>query len=71
MSQPTYVNEIDAITKVVQNYIEGARTGKGATMKPAFHQDATIYGYVGNELFGGPIQGRTGQLRTSKRALAR
>jgi len=57
MSQPTYVNEIDAITKVVQNYIEGARTGKGATMKPAFHQDATIYGYVGNELFGGPIQG--------------
>jgi len=57
MSQPTYVNEIDAITKVVQHYIEGARTGKGAAMKPAFHRDATIYGYVGKDLFGGPIQG--------------
>lgn len=57
MSRPTYVNEIGAITKVVQNYIEDVRTGKGAAMKPAFHQDATIYGYVGKDLFGGPIQG--------------
>lgn len=57
MSQPTYVNEVDAITKVVQNYLEGARTGKGAAMKPAFHEAATIYGYVGPDLFGGPIQG--------------
>jgi hypothetical protein len=56
MSQPTYVNEVDAITKVVQNYVDGARTGKGAAMKPAFHPDATIYGYAGKDLFGGPIQ---------------
>jgi len=55
VSQPTYVNEIDAITKVVQHHIEGARTGKGAAIKPAFHQDATIYGYVGKDLIGGPI----------------
>ena len=26
-------------------------------MKPAFHQDANIFGYVGPDLFGGPIQG--------------
>ena len=25
-------------------------------MKPAFHADATIFGYVGAELFGGAIQ---------------
>ena len=25
-------------------------------MKPAFHRDATIFGYVGAELFAGPIQ---------------
>jgi hypothetical protein len=25
-------------------------------MKPAFHQDATIFGYVDGELFAGPIQ---------------
>ncbi|WP_436296043.1 nuclear transport factor 2 family protein, partial [Variovorax sp. LjRoot178] len=58
MSEPTsYVNEVDAIAKIVQNYIEGARTGNGAAMKPAFHEAATIYGYVGPDLFGGPIQG--------------
>ena len=53
----SYVNEVDAITKVMQAYIEGARTGKGAAMKPAFHDDATICGYVGPDLFAGPIQG--------------
>ena len=26
-------------------------------MKPAFHDGATIYGYIGPDLFGGPIQG--------------
>ncbi len=25
-------------------------------MKPAFHKDATIFGYAGADLFGGPIQ---------------
>lgn len=53
----SYVNEIDEITKVMQVYIDGARTGTGASMKPAFHSDATIFGYVGPDLFGGPIQG--------------
>ena len=53
----SYVNEVDEITKVMQAYIDGARTGKGAAMKPAFHGDATIFGYVGPDLFGGPIQG--------------
>ena len=53
----SYVNEIDEITKVMLAYIDGARTGKGAAMKPAFHNDATIFGYVGPDLFGGPIQG--------------
>lgn len=53
----TYVEEVDEITKVIQVYIEGARNGKGAAMKPAFHEDATIFGYVGPDLFAGPIQG--------------
>ena len=57
MSEPTCVNEIDAIRSVVEHYIRGARTGKGAAMKPAFHDDASVYGYVGPDLFGGPIQG--------------
>ena len=57
MSYPTYVQEVNAITNVINQYIEGARTGKSAAMKPAFHEGATIYGYVGPDMFGGPIQG--------------
>ena len=53
----SYVNDVDEITKVMQAYIDGARTGKGAAMKPAFHDDATIFGYVGPDLFSGAIQG--------------
>ncbi len=52
----TNVKEYDAITKAVQNYIDGGRSGKGDDMKPAFHEDATIFGYVGDDLFAGPIQ---------------
>jgi len=44
------------ITKTVQHYIDGAKSGKGDDMKPAFHKEATIFGYVGEDLFAGPIQ---------------
>jgi hypothetical protein len=50
------VNEYDMITQVIQRYIDGARSGKGEDMKPAFHNDATIFGYVGADLFAGPIR---------------
>jgi hypothetical protein len=52
----TNVSEYDAIEKIIQPYIEGAKSGKGEDMKPAFHQDATIFGYVGPDLLAGPIQ---------------
>ncbi len=52
----TDVSEHDAIAEAVQHYIDGARSGKGDDMKPAFHKDATIFGYAGTDLFGGPIQ---------------
>ncbi len=52
----TNVNEYDAIAKVVGHYIDGAKSGRGDDMKPAFHEDATIFGYVGADLFAGPIQ---------------
>jgi len=44
------------IVKAIQPYIDGAKSGKGDDMKPAFHQDATIFGYVGTDIFAGPIQ---------------
>ncbi len=53
---PTNVSEYDLIAKVVQQYIDGAKSGRGEDMEPAFHRDATIFGYVGADLFAGPIQ---------------
>ena len=53
---PTVASEHDAIAKTIQHYIDGAKSGKGDDMKPAFHEDATIFGYVGTDLFAGPIQ---------------
>ena len=53
---PSYVREHDALAKTVQHYIDGARSGRGDDMRPAFHEDATIFGYDGAELFAGPIQ---------------
>ena len=53
---PTNVSDYDAITKTIQPYIDGARSGRGADMKPAFHKEATIFGYAGTDLFAGPIQ---------------
>ena len=50
------VSEHDAIAKTVQHYIDGAKSGRGEDMKPAFHKDATIFGYTGADLFAGPIQ---------------
>jgi putative lumazine-binding protein len=49
-------NEREAIALTVQMYVAGGRSGRSADMKSAFHPAATIYGYIGPELFGGPIQ---------------
>ena len=50
------VTEYDVIADAVQHYIDGAKSGKGDDMKPAFHEDATVFGYAGADLFAGPIQ---------------
>jgi len=55
-TMPVNVSDYDVITAVIQQYISGARSGRGDDMKPAFHKDATIFGYVGADLFAGPIQ---------------
>jgi hypothetical protein len=50
------MDEYDAITMVINHYLAGAMSGKGTDMKPAFHEDATIFGYVPDGMFAGPIQ---------------
>ncbi len=52
----TNVTESDAIAEALQHYIDGVKSGRGDDMKPAFHKDATIFGYAGDDLFAGPIQ---------------
>ncbi len=52
----TSLTEHAAIAEAIQPYIDGAKSGKGDDMKPAFHGDATIFGYAGADLFAGPIQ---------------
>ena len=48
--------EARQIEAVMQTYIEGGRSGSNATLRPIFHELATICGYVGPDLFAGPIE---------------
>ncbi len=47
--------DIAAITAVIHMYAEGGRQGDVAIMKPAFHENATIHGYIDNNLIAGSI----------------
>lgn len=61
---PIDLSEYDAISRTVQIYVDGGKSGRGGDMKPAFHPDATIFGYVGPDLFAGPINNfLTGMIR--------
>jgi hypothetical protein len=53
----TNIRDYEAVTESLQHYINGAMSGKGCEMKPTFHNDATIFGFVGAYLYAGPIQG--------------
>ena len=46
----------ELIKSTIQHYINGAIAGKGDLMKPAFYEDATLFGYIGEDIFGGAIQ---------------
>lgn len=52
----TAISDYEAIEATIKFYVEGARSGSGKVMKSAFHADATIFGYIGEDLFAGPIQ---------------
>ena len=50
-------NDRKAITNLLTSYyLKGAISGKGSEMKPTFYNDASWYGYVGQDLIAGPIQ---------------
>jgi hypothetical protein len=58
MSNPTFVQEYNAIVEVLNKYNDGGAKADSAIMKPAFDAQATIFGVDGdNKLAGGSIQG--------------
>lgn len=58
MSNPTFVQEYNAILEVLNKYNEGGVKADSSIMKPAFNGQATIFGVDGEgKLLGGPIQG--------------
>ena len=48
--------ERQQIAQVIDQYLGGARSGRGADMNAAFHSDASVFGFVGDSFFGGPIE---------------
>lgn len=46
----------DAVERVIEPYIGGGRSGKSTDMRPAFHENAIIHGYLGPDLIAGSIQ---------------
>lgn len=58
MTSPTFVHEYTAILEVLRQYTEGGVKADSSIMKPAFHEQATIFGVdEKGALTGGPIQG--------------
>jgi hypothetical protein len=58
MSKPIYVQEYKAIVEVLNKYNDGCKQAKSSIMKPAFSEQATIFGVdAKGKLIGGPIQG--------------
>lgn len=55
-TSPATTSDYDAIAATIQRYVDGGKTGQTDLMKTAFHEGATMYGYIGPELLGGPIQ---------------
>lgn len=47
----------EAIEQVLQKYISGGISGHADDMRSAFHEGATIFGYLGPDFIGSPIQG--------------
>ena len=56
MTKTEYLAEYDGIVKTVQMYIDGSKQGKSELMRPAFHPDASFFGYAGEQLAVGEFR---------------
>ncbi len=48
--------DIEAISSVIQIYVEGGRKGDASIMKPSFRKNAIIHGHTDGGLLAGPIK---------------
>ena len=55
MTDPTTVQDYNAIVAVLNQYNEGGAKADSAIMKPAFSEQATIFGIEDGKLAGGAI----------------
>jgi hypothetical protein len=52
----TLIDDYDAITQVVQLYIDGSAKGDAAKLREAFHPDARMFGSLGGHRYDVPIE---------------
>jgi hypothetical protein len=52
----TLIDDYEAISAVVQLYIDGSAKGDGAKLRAAFHPDARMYGQAGGRRVDLPIE---------------
>jgi len=48
--------EYESVKSVVNKYVEGCISGNSSVMKPAFHSNAIMHGYLNGALSAGSIQ---------------
>lgn len=53
MTKSEYLTDYDGILTTLQMYIDGSKQGKSELMRPAFHRDASFFGYAGEQLATG------------------
>jgi Putative lumazine-binding len=53
MANDEYLTNYDQIVNTMGMYIDGVKQGKSELMRPAFHPDASFFGYVGDQLAAG------------------
>ena len=51
-----YLTEYNSIVTTLEHYLNGSRAGNSELMRPSFHSDAKLVGYVSGNLLFGPIQ---------------
>jgi Putative lumazine-binding len=50
MTKTEYLTEYDRIVKTMEMYVDGSKQGKSELMRPAFHPEASFFGYAGEQL---------------------